>query len=59
MVAFFNRHRVFLLFLVLVVGQILTWRAIVALDQNIQTLGFLMLQKSAVIPLKQAITRVM
>jgi hypothetical protein len=46
MFAFFNRHRVFLLFLALVAGQLLTWRAIINLHKSIETLGFVMLQKT-------------
>jgi hypothetical protein len=46
MIAFLNRHKVFLLFLAIVVSQLLTWRAVVGLHQGMETLGYIMIQKS-------------
>jgi hypothetical protein len=46
MIAFLNRHKVFLLFLAFVASQLLTWRAVVAVRQDIVSLGYIMLQKT-------------
>jgi hypothetical protein len=46
MVAFLNRHRVFLLFLAIVICQLLTWRAVVAVHEDMASWEYIMLQKT-------------
>jgi hypothetical protein len=45
MIAFFSRHRVFLLFLAIVISQLLTWRAVVDVHNEIISLGYIMIQQ--------------
>jgi hypothetical protein len=46
MIAFLNRHKVFLLFLAIVVSQLLTWRAVVAVHDDMASWEYIMLQKT-------------
>jgi hypothetical protein len=46
MIAFLSRHRVFMLFLAFIICQLLTWRAVVAVHDEMVSLGYVLIQQA-------------